>query len=224
MTQPDRTTARRLAAESLARGDAVGWFETLYRQAGDNAASIPWADLDVNPNLAAWLEKQPLGEIGKRTLVIGCGLGDDAQELAALGFRVTAFDVSTTAVAWCQRRFPKTQVEYCVADVLRLPAEWHRAFDFVVEAYTLQVLPEGLRSRAARAIADCVAPGGTLLVIARARDGHETSGTMPWPLVKDDLSAFSAAGLETISFEDYFDGELPPVRRFRVEFRQPELA
>jgi SAM-dependent methyltransferase len=220
MPQPDRTAARRLAAEALARGDAVGWFDILYRQAGGQASLIPWADLEVNPNLVAWLEKQPLAEMGKRTLIVGCGLGDDAEELGTLGFRVTAFDVSTSAIDWCKTRFPKTQVDYVVADLLHPPSSWHRAFDFVFEAYTLQVLPAEVRPQAARSIADCVAPGGILLVIARAREPSEEPGTMPWPLVKHDLATLRDCGLEVASFEDYFDREDPPVRRFRVEYRR----
>ena len=55
MSQPDRARARRLAAESLERGDAVGWFEELYVAAEGEAAQIPWADLRVNPNLSTWL-------------------------------------------------------------------------------------------------------------------------------------------------------------------------
>jgi SAM-dependent methyltransferase len=224
MNQPDRTTARRLAAESLARGDATGWFEALYRQAGDDPAAVPWADLAANPNLVGWLEKQPLSQLGKRALVVGCGLGDDAEELAALGFRVTAFDVSATAVAWCQKRFPQSQADYRAADLLAPPRAWTAAFDFVFEAYTLQVLPPELRAAAVAAIAAFVAPGGTLLVIARAREAHEPGGTMPWPLVAEELSAFSAHGLATISQEDYFDREDPPVRRLRVEYRRAMTA
>jgi GNAT superfamily N-acetyltransferase len=47
---------RRLASESLARGDAIGWFETLYREAAGDWSRISWADLvasviafDVSP-------------------------------------------------------------------------------------------------------------------------------------------------------------------------------
>ena len=145
MTQPDRAIARRLAQESLAKGNATGWFDTLYTQAQGDPARIPWADLHVNPHFAAWLAQHPLEGQSKTALVIGCGLGDDAEELAARGFRVTAFDVSPTAIAWCRRRYRQSHVDYCVADLLNLPAAWRLMFDFVLEVYTLQVLPPDLR-------------------------------------------------------------------------------
>ncbi len=42
---------------------------------------------------------------------------------------------------------------------------------------------------------------------------------MPWPLTRAELSAFTAVGLEELSFEDFLDLEDPAdpsVRRFRV--------
>jgi len=44
---------------------------------------------------------------------------------------------------------------------------------------------------------------------------------MPWPLTVSDLEPFVQSGLKLISFEDFFDQEEPPVRRFRVQYRKP---
>jgi len=63
--------------------------------------------------------------------VVGCGLGDDAEALAQQGFQVTAFDISPTAIAWCEKRFPDSQVKYQVADLFALDPAWHHKFDFV---------------------------------------------------------------------------------------------
>lgn len=215
-----RTNARRLAAEAIAAGDSVGWFEPLYAGAGDDPAAIQWADLAPNPHLLAWLESADRPGDGATALVVGCGLGDDAEELARRGFVATAFDVAPTAVAWCRRRFPDSPVDYRVADLLAPPAKWAGAFDLVVEVYTLQVLPPAPRRRAVAALAGLVAPGGRLLVVARGRGPADDPGAMPWPLTRDDLAGIAAAGLREASFADFFDAETPPVRRFVAEYRR----
>jgi len=216
----DRRRARELARSHLAAGDALGWFEALYAQAGDDAAIIPWADLTPNPNLTAWLDANS-AQVPGRVLEIGCGLGDDAEELARRGFRVTACDISATAIAWCRRRHPASAVDYVTADLFQPPAEWNGAFPFVVEAYTLQVLPPKLRPQAVRRMAGLLAPGGALLVIARGRDAADPEGQMPWPLTREEFAAFAACGLAEASFEDYLDAEDPPARRFRAVYRRP---
>ena len=137
-----RQFARKLAKEYIDRGDPLGWFEALYVE-GD-VSKIPWADQKVNPNFEEWLAKNGLQGQGKKALKVGCGLGDDAERLAELGFEVTAFDVSPTAIDWCQKRFPGSKVRYLVQDLFNPPQEWKRAFDFVLESYSLQVLPPDL--------------------------------------------------------------------------------
>lgn len=93
-----------------------------------------------------------------------------------------------------------------------------QAFDFVLESYTLQVLPPDLRDEAMRRVADFVAPGGMLLVVTRGRESGDDEGAMPWPLTRGELAIFTNAGLAELECEDYIDGESPPVRRFRVTY------
>ena len=109
-----------------------------------------------------------------------------------------------------------------VADLFSAPIEWKARFDFVLESYTLQVLPPGLRAKAIRCITSFVAPNGTLLVIARGREPSDPEGKMPWPLTKVEMSLFEAHGLKEVSLEEFMDGEEPPVRRFRATYyRKP---
>jgi SAM-dependent methyltransferase len=208
-----RAYVRRLAAESIADGDATGWFERVYAGAERGETIVPWAHLEPNPLLRTWARSG-----SGRAVVVGCGLGDDAEFLAGLGHDVTAFDVSETAVARARDRFPDSRVEYRAADLLDLPAAWHRAFDLVVESYTVQVLRGEARERAIAGTADLVAPGGTLLVIARAREESDDPGRMPWPLTRAEIESFP---LPAVRIEDLYDDEDPPVRRWRAEFRRP---
>lgn len=105
MTDQDRAMARELAQRHIADGNPMGWFEVLYATAGGDSSIIPWADLALNPNLVRWLEQQSVAGSGRKALKIGCGLGDDAEELFRRGFDTTAFDISPTAISWCRRRF-----------------------------------------------------------------------------------------------------------------------
>ncbi len=109
---------------------------------------MPWADLAVNPSLAAGTRFVP--STMRRVLVVGCGYGDDAEWLAARGDEVTAFDISPSAIEACRTRFPASAVTYEVADLLAPPAAWlARPFDLVVEAYTAQVFAPGSAERSA---------------------------------------------------------------------------
>jgi SAM-dependent methyltransferase len=219
---PNRTRARELAAEFLKKNNPTGWFEVLYQEAEaqSDTAEIPWADGVPNPDLLAFWRNHPLPSTSKSALVVGSGLGDDAQQLSAWGFQTTAFDISETAIRAIRKRFPQSNVDYIAADLLAPPPEWPRKFDFVFEANTLQSLPPDLRAIAIAQIPDFVAPAGHLLVIARGREPLDPEGEAPWPLTRAEFSAFPRAGLAEISFEDFLDQETPPVRRFRALYKR----
>ncbi len=209
-----------MARESIDRGDATGWFERLYAESQREGTPISWVDLAPNPYLVEWLERQP-GPLAARAIVVGCGYGDDAEYLAAAGMEVTAFDVAPSAVSRCLARFPDTPVRYEVADALAMPAGWRGAFDFVFEAYTVQVLYGEARSRCVRAIGELVASGGRLLVVARSRRPEDPEGLMPWPLTRTELDEFGAGGLELVRLDEVLEPGDPPVPRFVAEFVRP---
>lgn len=215
-----RARAAELSGEFYAWDDATGWFDALYTEARGDAQKLPWGDLKTNPNFTAWLETHELNGAGKTAAVVGCGLGDDAEELAAHNFKVTAFDISPKAIEWAKRLYPATKVDYLVADLFALPDELKSKFDFVLEIYTIQALPLNLREKASKAIAGLLAPNGELLVIERGAEENETVENPPFPLWKSHLENFTEAGLTEIEFEDYFDKEETPTRRFRVLYRK----
>ena len=206
--------ARHLAAQA---GGGVGWFDALYAGADGDAQRVPWARLSPSPHFAEWADHYLPHGCGRSALVVGCGLGDDAEELANRGYETTAFDVSPAAVAWCGKRFPNSAVRYRAADLFDHPPAWHRGFDFVLEIFTLQALAADLRPRAVRHIADCLAPGGTLLMISRGRDAADDPGALPWPLTKTEVRGFGKHGLTELTFDDFGAGD-PPVRLFRAAY------
>ncbi len=217
--EPIRNKTKQLAKEFIDKGDPLGWFEQLYDNASGDEKAVPWADMAVNLNLAEWLEREQIRGDGKRAIVVGCGLGDDAEALSRLGFEVTAFDISPTAIAWCQTRFPDSTVSYQVADLFETSTTWQGEFDFVLESYTLQAMPKDVRDRAISKVAALVKLNGSLLIICRGRNADEPAETVPFPLTREELKAFQANGLDEVKFEDYFETGTS-ARRFRVNYRR----
>jgi SAM-dependent methyltransferase len=213
-----RARARELAAEFEERGDTLGWFEAFYKEAGGDNASIPWADLEPNHYFTQWAKSRELKGNGRTALVIGCGLGDDAKYLSDLGFKVTAFDISPTAIEWAKKLYGDAGISFHVADLFDPPQEWIRGFDLVLEIYTIQPLPLDMRPQVIDAIASFVNDNGKLIVVTRGREDNEQPEQMPWPLSRRDLSRFSEWGLRETSFTVMPSIEEDEPARFVVEY------
>ncbi|MEO8274485.1 MAG: class I SAM-dependent methyltransferase [Chloroflexota bacterium] len=223
MDEPDaetRARAREIAAKFAEQGDALGWFEALYKESAGNNELIPWADLEPNRFFRAWAEKAALKGDGKPALVIGCGLGDDARYLYDLGFKVTAFDISPTAVEWARKLHKDTDIVFEVADLFQPDSGWMGAFDFVLEVYTIQPLPLDMRPSVIDAIAAFVAEDGRLVVVTRGREDDEEPVDLPWALSRRDLARFSQNGLTQVELTMMMGDEEEPVPRFIVEYRR----
>lgn len=169
------------------------WFEELYAAAQQGAAGVPWDRGVANPLLVGWASERALDGTGRTALVVGSGLGLDAEYVASLGFATTAFDFSATAVARARERFASSEVRYLVGDLLDPPDEWRGAYDFVFESLTVQSLPPAHHDAAIVNVASFVAEGGTLLVVAGARlDSDAPLEGPPWPLTRAELDRFGA--------------------------------
>ena len=208
-----------LASQSLSQSDPSGWFEVLYADANGDYAQVPWAKLSLHPYLQDWLDRTKVQGNSRSALVIGCGLGDDAEALQERGFQVTAFDISPTAIAWCQKRFPNSSVTYIVADLFALDPSWHRTFDLVFESRNIQALPLSVRSNVINVIASLVAPEGTLLVITRHRETDTEPEGPPWPLSDGELNQFQELGFHEIHRAPFWEDDNKSVTQLRIEYR-----
>ena len=215
-----RERTREIAAEFIERGDPVGWFEALYRESAGDNEKLPWGDLEPNRFLRDYAEKSGLKGNGRSALVVGCGLGDDAGFLEDLGFMVTAFDISPTAIEWSRRLHRDSPIRFVVADLFSPPKEWYQAFEFVLEVFTIQPLPMEMRTSVIDAIANFVKLHGTLLAVTRGREDDEVPEQLPWPLSRRDLSRFEANSFVQTHFEIMTGDEEPPEPRFVVEYKK----
>ena len=207
---PDFLARRRQArveVNALDKGNAHdeaergNFFNAVYDRANSDAAQIPWADLAPKPQLANWL-KSHLGA-AKSALDIACGLGDNAEAMADVGYQTTAFDVSDDAIEWAKKRFPASKVQYQTANLFEPPTDWPGAFDLVNECYTLQALPPAMLDKTAAAIAGLVKSGGILLVYTRLREDGSAVDGPPWPLQESDAMKFDQLGFELIEEERF---------------------
>jgi pimeloyl-ACP methyl ester carboxylesterase len=213
----------RLASRALAAGDPTGWFDRLYGAAAAGEVPMPWDRTEPHPLLTQWARGRQLTGTGQRAVVVGCGLGADAEYVSGIGFDTVAFDVADTAIQLARERFPDSTVHYMVANLLHPPDKWWRAFDLVVEIITVQALPDPPRRQAIVNVGRLVAAGGTLIVIAAMHDErHSPAEAPPWPLSRAEIDAFATDGLTPVRIERLPDPRRPSEQRWRAEFNRPQ--
>jgi 2-polyprenyl-3-methyl-5-hydroxy-6-metoxy-1,4-benzoquinol methylase len=211
-----------LSGDSAADPLRRAWFETVYERAQGDPAGVPWANLAPHPLTRTFVEMQLRDLTGLRVLDIGCGLGDNAELFATAGAEVTAFDLVASAIEWAKRRFPDSKVAYSTGDLFALPPAWNGGFDLVHECYTLQALSVPLVPKALSILTSLIAPGGRLLVVARARNEDEDINAPPWPLPPSFFDEATKAGLTLISREDIAATGEVGRRHWRALFKRAE--
>ncbi|MEU4744104.1 alpha/beta fold hydrolase [Actinosynnema sp. NPDC023658] len=190
----DETMARIRGLGSVDAGTA---FEQLYAAASRGEVDVPWHRDE--PHQLILDRFQGVDGTGKRALVVGAGYGQDAGFLAGLGFDTTGFDISPTAVGAARERFPAAR--FVVADLLDPPSEWWGAFDVVVEVLIAQSLPAAVRPTGIAHVRRFVAPGGTLVLLASARDDDEPAAGPPWPLVRAEVESYADDDLRAVEVD-----------------------
>jgi len=211
----------KMVKEYQKKDDPTGWFDSIYKNAQGDHTKVFWADLEASPYLVNWVKENPIKKQKKKACVIGCGVGDDSEALSQLGFEVTAFDISPSAIELCKKRYPDTKVKYIVADLFDYPKEWFENFDLVYECNTIQVLPNGYRKPAREAMSSLIAKDGYILVSCRSRNEGEKEDAIPFPLSKSEIDEFvSIDKLKELSFLAYDDTQEPPVPHFFAVYQK----
>jgi len=210
---------------SIQEDQPSAWFEPLYANSNKNGKGVPWANMQTHPSFRKWLDQNPLEGGGKLALVVGCGMGDDAIELESLGFQVIAFDVSETAIKFCKKRFPQSNVEFVQADLFESQSQWQRRFDFVLEIYTVQALPPKYEKELIENISNFVAPDGQILVIAEVgSEERDFENGPPWLLTPKHIDSFESCGLRvTGAYVEKSSSEFGGLGTFVTTFKRPKL-
>lgn len=139
-------------------GEAAGGVDWDARYAGSEQV---WSG---NPNAALVAEAD--GIPPGTAVDVGCGEGADATWLAQRGWQVTAFDVSSTALARASTHIASAGVTVQIRQGALLdPVLPGAQFDLVNVQYPALLHEQG---RSLAALLGLVAPGGTLLFVHHA--------------------------------------------------------
>lgn len=224
MKEFDPVAYKKMVKEYQENDKPTAWFDSIYTDAQGDYKAVFWADLEPNPYLLQWLENNPISSDlskAKKAIVIGCGVGDDAEALSEYGYEVIAFDISQEAIKLCKNRYPNSKVKYLVADLFNYDKQWFQNFDLVYECNTIQVLPGKYRIQARIAISNLVNTNGHALISCRSRKKNEQEEDIPLPLDYEEINKFVTTDkLKEISFLAYNDTQKPSVPHFFAVYKR----
>jgi SAM-dependent methyltransferase len=157
---------------------------------------------------------------GSRLIDVGCGSGTNAIFLAKNGFRVSAVDVSKSAVEVARRRVERAgvSVDLRVADALDLPF-LTRAFDGGVDMGCFHTIPPRKRAEYGREVGRVLKPGACYLLSWSAPESpvrHDALPWLTWPTLSAVASAFEPTFMITSLCLNTDAGRQPTKNRFAI--------
>lgn len=159
---------------------------------------VPW-DASYHDGPAPWDLGRPQPTIVRvaaafsgTVLDAGCGTGENALHVAALGLPVMGVDVAESAVTSAREKAAERGLaaEFAVADALRLE-QLRRRFDTVLDCGLFHTFDRDERVAYVASLASVTAPGGTLYVLCFSDQGPDTG---PHPVGRDELTGAFGPG------------------------------
>jgi SAM-dependent methyltransferase len=142
----------------------------------------PW---DVGRPQPAIVALAAAGGFAGSVLDAGCGTGENALHVAALGLPVLGIDVAETALAIARAKAAERgiEAEFANADALRLEGLGRR-FDTVMDCGLFHTFDGDERAEYVASLASATAPGATLYVLCFSDQGPDTG---PHPVSEEEL-------------------------------------
>jgi SAM-dependent methyltransferase len=150
----------------------------------------PW---DIGRPQPAFVQLAAGGNLAGPVLDAGCGTGEHALHVAALGFSVLGVDVAETAVAMARAKAADRGLEagFEVADALHLE-RLGRTFATVLDCGLFHTFSQDERPAYVASLGTVTEPGATLYVLCFRDDGSQETG--PHPVSEEDLRAPFGSG------------------------------
>ena len=183
------------------------WHKIYKDQAAER---LPWYYPDLDPDLARALEAR--GIKAGRVLDLGTGPATQAYALAALGFEVTASDISEHAVeqgrAGAAERGLK--IDFVRDDVLH--SQLRAGFDLIFDRGCYHVFAPELRGHYAQTVARLLAPTGTFFLKCFSEEQPGDVG--PYQTSPEEARRVFGEHFEVLAIErTVYQGTLPVLPR-----------
>lgn len=181
-------------------------WEQRYRET--DVEKMPWYYEELEPDVREALKELNLHE--GRALDIGTGPGTQAMGLAAIGFEVTATDISGTAIdkAHARAKVKGIKVDWRTDDILNTALTGK--FDLIFDRGCFHTLDPGLRDRYVDIVSGLLNPGGYLFL--KTFSVKEPGQDGPYRFAPGDIKKYFSGKLEIISIrETVFQGTRKPL-------------
>lgn len=179
----------------------VSFFNSAYR------GSPPW---DIGRPQREIVRLAEAGEIRGRVLDAGCGTGENALYLAALGLAVWGIDAAPAAIRMAKRKARRRGIkaEFLVANALRL-FSLPLIFDTIVDSGLFHVFSDEERPVFAASLHSALHPGGTYFMLCFSDRQPGSSG--PRRVTQAEIQATFGEGWR-INFirEAMFEASMAP--------------
>jgi SAM-dependent methyltransferase len=161
----------------------------------ERMTGLPW-DASYHDGPAPWDTGRPQpaivrvaaeGGFGGAVLDAGCGTGENALHVAALGWPVLGFDVAETALAMARAKAAERglEAEFVAADALQLD-RLGRRFETVLDCGLFHTFDGDERPGYVASLASVTEHDGTLYVLCFSDAGPDTG---PHPVSEEELRA-----------------------------------
>ena len=116
-------------------------YEERYRAIHDN--DLLWFIDEPSEELIEWLQDNKI-DIGEEICEIGCGEGRDSLYLAELGYNITAFDISESAIKLCKKRAEERKLDatFNIENLVTPYQKLEYSFRWIFSVSTLHMLIE----------------------------------------------------------------------------------